>query len=244
MAGPNLFICDLRKSSLFDILLTIPGSHVSRHGRVSPVLGRSPGLRVPSGCHNSACSREAPSLQGDGAHPRGSALGPAPLVLRPAPALTGPSGDSAGPSRPPALASVSSSLPGSPSAQASCLETLQRFTRAAGFSSAVAEQSSLAHRPSLRAIYQVRWSIYRSWCREHGHPVSRPTLAKVADFLYWLRYIRGLSVSSLRGYRSVLSAVFRFHLPSLSSDLVIRDLLRSFRLFRGACAASPCLGLV
>ena len=50
------------------------------------------------------------------------------------------------------------------------------------------------------------------------------------DFLYWLRLTRGLSVSSLRGYRSVLSAVFRFHLPSLSSDPVIRDLLRSFRL--------------
>ena len=41
-----------------------------------------------------------------------------------------------------------SSLPGSPSAQASCLATLQRFTRAAGFFSAVAEQSSLACRPS------------------------------------------------------------------------------------------------
>ena len=107
---------------------------------------------------------------------------------------------------------------------------LQRFTRAAGFSSAVAEQSLLARRPSSRAVYQVRWSIYRSWCHDHGHSVSRPTLAKVADFLYWLRYTRGLSVSSLRGYRSVLSAVFRFHLPSLSSDLVIRDLLRSFRL--------------
>ena len=230
MAGPNRFICDLRKSSLFDILLTIPGSHVSGHGRVSPVLGRSPGLRVPSGGHHSACSREAPGLHGDGAHPCGSALGPAPLVLRPAPALAGPSGDSAGPSRPPALASVSSSLPGSPSAQASCLATLQRFTRAAGFSSAVAEQSSLVRRPSSRAVYQVRWSIYRSWCHDHGHSVSRPTLAKVADFLYWLRYTRGLSVSSLRGYRSVLSAVFRFHLPSLSSDPVIRDLLRSFRL--------------
>ena len=37
-------------------------------------------------------------------------------------------------------------------------------------------------------------------------------------------------MSSLRGSRSVLSAVFRFHLPSLSSDPVIRDLLRSFRL--------------
>ena len=79
-------------------------------------------------------------------------------------------------------------------------------------------------------MYQARWSIYREWCHSNGHSVSRPTLAKVADFLYWLRYTRGLSVSSLRGYRSVLSAVFRFHLPSLSSDPVIRDLLRSFRL--------------
>ena len=87
-------------------------------------------------------------------------------------------------------------------------------------------------RPSSRAIYQVtvRWSIYRSWCHDHDYSVSRPTLAKVADFLYWLRYTRGLSVSSLRGYRSVFSAVFRYHLPSLSSDPVIRDLLRSFRL--------------
>ena len=122
------------------------------------------------------------------------------------------------------------SLPGSPSAQASCLETLQRFTRAAGFSSAVAIQSSLARRPSSRALYQHRWSVYRSWCREQGHSVSRPTLAKIADFLYWLRFTKGLSVSSLRGYRSALSAVFRFHLPSLSSDPVLRDLLRSFRL--------------
>ena len=239
VAGPNRFICDLRKSSLFDILFTIPGSPVSRHGRVSPVLGRSPGIFVPSDDHHSASSREAPGLQGDGAHPCGSALDPAPLVLRPAPALAGPSCDSAGPSRPPALASVSSSLPGSPSAEASCLETLQRFTRAAGFSSAVTEQSSLALRRSSRAVYQVRWSIYRSWCREQGHSVSRPTLAKVADFLYWLRFTRGLSVSSLRGYRSVLSAMFRFHLPSLSSDPVIRDHLRSFRLSSGERVLRP-----
>ena len=199
LAGPHRFICHLRQSSLFDLLLTIPGSNVSRHGRVSPVLG--------SGC----------------------TLGPAALVLRPTPAFAGSSSGPASPSRPLELPSVSSSLPGSPSAQASRLATLQRFTRAAGFS-AVAEQSSLARRPSSRAGYQVRWSIYRAWCHNNGHSVSRPTLAKVADFLCWLRYTRGLGVSSLRGYRSVLSAVFRFHLPSLSSDPVIRDLLRSFRL--------------
>ena len=152
------------------------------------------------------------------------------MVLRPAPAFAGSSCDPAGPSRPLALASVLSPLPESPSTQASCLATLQRFPRTAGFSSAVAEQSSLARRPSSRAIYRVRWSVYRAWCHNNGHSVSCPTLAKVADFLYWLRYTRGLRVSSLRGYRSVLSAVFRFHLPFLSSDPVIRDLLRSFRL--------------
>ena len=230
LAGSYRFVYHLSQSSLFELLLPFPGSEVSRHRRVSSVLGRPSGLRVPSsGCH-SACSRDAPSLQGDGTHSCDSPLGPAPLVLGPGPASAGSSSVPAVPSRPLALASVSSYLPGSPSAQASCLATLQRFTGAAGFSSAVAEQSSLARRPSSRAVYQVRWSIYRGWCHSNGHSVSRPTWAKVADFLYWLRYTRGLSVSSLHGYRSVLSAVFRFHLPSLSSDPVIRDLLRSFRL--------------
>ena len=184
MAGSNRFICHLSQSSLFDLLLPFPRSEVSRQGRVSPVLGRPSGLRVPScGCH-SACSREAPSLQGDGTHSRDSPLGPAPLVLDPGPAFAGSSSVPAVPSRPLELASVSSSLPGSPSAQASCLATLQRFTGAAGFSSAVAEQSSLARRPSSRAVYQVRWSIYRGWCHSNGHSVSSPTLAMVADFLF------------------------------------------------------------
>ena len=229
LVGPNRFICQLRRPSLFDLLLAIPDSDVSRHGRVSPVLGRSSGLRVPSGGHPSACSRVAPGLHGDGAHPSGSTLGPAPLVLRPAPAFAGSS------SVPPArqgLLRLPRSRHLSPDLSRFRLHAwrLQRFPRAAGFCSAVVEQSSLAHRPSSRAVYQVRWSISREWYHNNGHSVSRPTLAKVADFLYWLRYPRGLSVSSLSGYRSVLSAVFRFHLQSLSSDPVIRDLLRSFRL--------------
>ena len=96
LAGPNTFLCDLRQSLLFDLLLTIPGSNVSRHGRVSQVLGRSSGLRVPSGGHHSACSREAQGLHGDGAHTSSSTLGPAPLVLRPAPAFAGSSSGPAG----------------------------------------------------------------------------------------------------------------------------------------------------
>ena len=57
--------------------------------------------------------------------------------------------------RPPLPASVSSMLPGSPQAGPSCLEPVQRLTRAAGFSSAVSAQPSLARRPSSRSNYQL-----------------------------------------------------------------------------------------
>ena len=230
VAGSNRFVCHLSKSPLFDIFLSLPRPPVSGHGRLPPVLGRSSGLCLSSIRHHSQSSGQTPGISGDGAHPCGSALGSTPLVSGPSPAVAGPSCGPPRSSRPPAPASVSAPLPGSAQATASCLETLRRFTKAAGFSSAVAEQASLARHSSSLANYQLKWTVYRSWCHSHGHSVSRPSLAKVADFLCWLRSARGLSVSSIRGYRSMLSAVFRFHLPSLSSDPVLRDLLRSFRL--------------
>ena len=88
--------------------------------------------------------------------------------------------------RPPLPATVSSALPGSPQAGPSCLETIQRFTRAAGFSLEVAAQASLARRPSSRSNYQLKWSVYWPWCRSQGCSISRPSLSKVADFLWWL----------------------------------------------------------
>ena len=53
VAGPNRFVCDLRQSSLFDIFFSLPGSAVSRHGRVPPVLERSTGLHISSIFHHS-----------------------------------------------------------------------------------------------------------------------------------------------------------------------------------------------
>ena len=112
------------------------------------------------------------------------------------------------------------------------MKTLRRFTLAAGFSSGVASQVGLARRASSRTNYQLKWLTFRSWCRAKGHSISRPSLSKVADFLLWLH--RKLSVSSIMGYRSMLSAMFHFQLPGLSSHPVLRDLLRSFRI------AAPC----
>ena len=80
--------------------------------------------------------------------------------------------------------------------------------------------------------YQAKWAIYRAWCARHGHSVSRPTILKVASFLLYLCRTLTLSYSSIASYRSMLSVVFRFVLPELSSHFVLCDLLRSFCLER------------
>ena len=199
---------------MLDLFLSLPRSSGGGHGCVPPVLGRSPGLRVSSVVHHSLGSGEAQGISGNRAHLGGSVLAPTDLVSRPPPPVAGPSCSSAGEAGPPALAVLSQPLTGSPQASPSCLETLRRFTCAAGFSSTVASQASLVRRPSSRKAYQLKWQLYRSWCHSHGHSVSRPCLAKVTDFLCWLRSSKSLSVSSIKGYRSMLSVVFRFHLPS------------------------------
>ena len=130
VAGLNRFVCDLRQSPLFDLFFSLPRPSVGGHGRLPPFLGRSTGLRLSSVCHHSQSPRETPGISGDGTHPCGSTLGSAALVSGSPPAVAGPSGHPSRSSRP----------------TASCLETLRRFTRAAGFSSAVAEHSSSARR--------------------------------------------------------------------------------------------------
>ena len=230
VADPNRLICNIRKSPMFSLFLSLPGSVGCGHRRLPPTLGRASGLHISSVVCHSTGDSEAPGVSGDGAHPDSSLLASARVVSRPPSPVAGPSGCSASSPRPPAPASVSQPLPGSPQASPSCLETLRRFTRAAGFSSSVASQASLSRRPSLRKAYQLKWQVYRAWCHSHGHSVSRPSLSKVADFLCWLRSVKNLGVSSIRGYCSMLSAVFQFQLPFLSSHPVLRDLLRSFCL--------------
>ena len=52
----------------------------------------------------------------------------------------------------------------------------------------------------------------------------------IADFLFWLRKSKKLSVSAILGYRSMLSAVFRTVLPEISTSPVLQDLLRFFKV--------------
>ena len=119
------------------------------------------------------------------------------------------------------------------------MEIIQRFARSRGFSKHVAKQSALSRRSSSRAGYQAKWSIYRQWCHTEGHSVSRPSLPKIADFLFWLYRSKKLSVSAVLGYRSMLSSVFRSLLPEISTSPVIQDLMRSFKVEAPCCSVHP-----
>ena len=230
MAGDDRLVCHLRQSPLLHLFLALPRPSFGGDGLAPPVLGQSPGVRFSAVVHSSSGIGEASGVPPDPPHPGRPLLASASVVCGHPPVVGGSSSDSFCSARPPLPATVSSALPGSPQAGPSCLETIQRFTRAAGFSAAVAGQASLARCPSSRSNYQLKWSAYRSLCHFQGHSISQPSLSKVADFLWWLRSVRGLSVSSIKGYRSMLSAVFRFLLPALSTHPVLRDLLRCFRV--------------
>ena len=77
-------------------------------------------------------------------------------------------------------------------ATSSRMETVRRFAQEWGLSSAVSHQLANCHRPSLQLLYQHRWLAYRRWCCSKGHMVSAPSVAKIADFLLFLRLDRGL----------------------------------------------------
>ena len=84
----------------------------------------------------------------------------------------------------------------------------------------------------MHLSYQAKWITYRGWCHWKGHSVSRPSISKVADFFLYLRRSLHLSCSSIASDHSMLSSVFLFVLPSISSHPVLHDLLRSFRIDR------------
>ena len=160
LAGANRLVCHVSKSPMLCLFLSLPGSIGGGHRRVPPVLGRASGLCLPSVVHSSQGAGQALCVSGSGAHADSPLLASKPLVCRPPSPVASSSGGAAPPPRPPALASVSLPLPGSPKASASCLETLRRFTRAAGFSSAVAAQASLSRHPSSRKAYQLNYYYY------------------------------------------------------------------------------------
>ena len=109
------------------------------------------------------------------------------------------------------------------------MATIKRFAHQAGFSSTVAGQLAFFRRKSTRMNYQARWSTYGKWCGEFGHRSSSPSISKIAEFFTYLFKRNGAALSTVKGYRAMLSAVFKF---PFRRSLPLLSLTTSFGLLR------------
>ncbi|KAH3776923.1 hypothetical protein DPMN_178357 [Dreissena polymorpha] len=71
-----------------------------------------------------------------------------------------------------------------------------------------------ARRKSTRAVYDAHWKLFSNWCVRGKIDPLNPSARHIADFLIYLFDDKTLSLSSIKGYRSVLSHTLAFRKSS------------------------------
>ena len=234
-AGPQVASYDRSLYNLLDseasgLLLSSLRPTGSRDGCPSPALGRSPSLRLSSDRHHKESSSQTEVIEELRVDSHSSVLASEGLVSRPSGTVIRRSHHTVRSKRSAKTAPLPPVPPKSAYASADCMATLKRFAIQAGFSPAVAGQLIFSRRLSTRLNYQARWGTYRKWCKDFSHRSSSPSIAKVADFLTYMFKTKGAALSTIKGYRAMLAAVFKFPLPEISSSPVLKDLVRSFEI--------------
>ena len=230
MAGGDRSVCHLPNREAPSVFLTGLRSAGSGDRRSSPILGQSPGLCLSSDSHHkeSSCQTEVHEELRVNSH--SSVLASEGMVPGPSGTIVRGSHHTVKSKRSTKTAPLPPLPPKSAYASADCMATIKRFARQAGFSSTVAGQLVFCRRQSTRLNYQARWGSYRRWCRDFGHRSSSPSIAKIAEFLTYMFKRKGAALSTIKGYRAMLSAVFKFPLPEISTSPILKDLIRSFEI--------------
>ena len=230
VAGDHRPVRDLADSKAPSVLCSSVGTQGSGGGCIPPALGQPPGVCLPSHSHHKESSSETENLSPLRSHSDRPLLASKGMVSR----STGTSIRHSNRTTQTSRSAVTTAFPSvsriSPNASSDCVATLKRFARQAGFSETVAGQLALCWRTSTRLNYQARWGKFRKWCRDFHHRSSEPTIPKIAEFLTFLFKTEKAAVSTIKGYRAMLSSVFKFCLPKISTSPVLKDLVRSFEI--------------
>ena len=230
MAGGDRSVCDLPDREASSVFLTGLRFAGSGDGRSSPTLGQSPGLCLSFDRHHKESSCQTEVLEELRVNSHRSVLASEGMVPGPSGTFVRRSHHTVKSKRSTKTAPLPPVPPKSAYASADCMVTIKRFARQAGFSSTVAGQLVFCRRQSTRLNYQARWGTYRKWCRDFGYRSSSPSIAKIAEFLTYMFKRKGAALSTIKGYRAMLSAVFKFPLPEISTSPILKDLIRSFEI--------------
>ena len=230
MASSDRSLRDFTDGKASSVLLASLRSAGSGDGCPSPVLGRSPSLRLSSDRHHKESASQTEVLEELRVDSHSSVLASEGLVPRSSGTIIRRSRHTVNSKRSSKTAPLPPVPPKPAYASADCMATIKRFAIQAGFSPAVAGQLIFSRRLSTRLNYQARWGTYRKWCKDFRHRSSSPSMAKIADFLTFMFKTKGAALSTIKGYRAMLAAVFKFPLPEISTSPILKDLILSFEI--------------
>ena len=230
VAGDHRPVCNLADGKTASVLCPSVGTQGNGSRYILPTLGQPPGVCLPSNSHHKESSSQTESLSPLRSHPDRPLLASKGMVSISSGTSIRHSNRTTQTSRSAATTAFPSVSRKSPNASSDCVATLKRFARQAGFSETVAGQLAPCRGTSTRLNYQAHWGKFRKWCKDSHHRSSEPTIPKIAEFLTFLFRTEKAAVSTIKGYRSMLSSVFKFCLLEISTSPILKDLTRSFEI--------------
>ena len=207
VAGDHRPVRYIAVSKAPSVLCSSVGTQGSGDRCIPPALGQPPGICLPSHSHHNESSSQTESLSHLRSHPDRPRLASKRMVS----SSTGPSIRHSNRTTLTSTSAATTAFPSvsrqSPFASSGCVTPLKRFASQTSFSETVAGHLALCRRNS-RLNCQARWGKFRKWCRDFHHRSSEPTIPKIAEFLTFLFTTVKAAVSTIKGYRAMLSSVF------------------------------------
>ena len=110
---------------------------------------------------------------------------------------------------------------------------IERSIRDKQFSAKIASRIAKSRRKSTRIVYDAKWVIFSDWCKSKSIDPECPTMNNFATFFLFLFEEKKLAVSTIKGYRSMLSNTLKFKGgESIGSNPFLSELIHSFELDR------------
>ena len=127
----------------------------------------------------------------------------------------------------------SKASPKSTISQSSCVASGFETKFPQKFSESVAERINSPQRLSSRKVYESRWTIFESWCKENQVNFNQPFLYSIADFLPICSTRKISMLLQFAGYRTAIadhlgsgveiSRSFELNRPSFHRDRPMKD---------------------
>ena len=221
------FVCDQDEQQITSVCVSCPRSKCNGGRCIEHLVAGSRRLCLLSSCSHTQSSSKDENLcmPNDCSSPRVArdelVLGSDRTVHKTS-TTSSPLGNSSQATVQPQVPSKSSVL------ESTCLAPGFKAESPQKFSKSVAERVKAPQRFSSRRVYESRWAIFESWCKQSQVEFKKPTLSSIADFLTYLFNEKGLKPTTIAGYRTAIADHLGPAGIEISNSFELNRLIASF----------------